>query len=109
MKGSTNLMMQTRQKNIRLTPKQWKRVENGAMERDVSPNRLVVELAMEALECREWPRTKAEIYLLRSTMLAAQAISRDVERVGREEEIQEINRNISDVTPELPGEASTIT
>ena len=40
---------------------------------------------MEALERREWPRTEAEIHLLRSAMFAAQAIIRDMEAAGREE------------------------
>ncbi len=71
----------------------------------MSPNRLVVEFAMVGLERREWPRTEAEIYLLRSSMFAAQAIIRDMERAGREEEIEEISRNISEVAPELPGKS----
>ena len=64
---------------------------------------LVVELTMEALERREWPRTEAEIHLLRSAMFAAQAIIRDMERDGREAEIEQISRNISEIAPELPG------
>ena len=99
-------MVQTIQKNIRVTPEQWKRVEKEAEKRDISPNRLVVELAMEALVRREWPRTEAEIHLLRSAMFAAQAIIRDMERAGREEEIQEISRNISEIAPELPGKSA---
>ena len=67
-----------------------------------SPNRLVVELTMEGLERQEWPRTEAEIYLLRSTMFAAQAIIRNMERAGRDDEIEEISRVISEVAPELP-------
>ncbi len=35
-------------------------------------------------------------------MFTAQAIIRDMERVGREEEIEQISRNISEVAPELP-------
>ena len=97
-------MVQTVQKNIRVTPEQWNRVEKEAIEREVSPNRLVVELAMEALERREWPRTEAEIHLLRSAMFTAQAIIRDMEKAGREEEIEQISRNISEVAPELPSE-----
>ena len=96
-------MVQTLQKNIRVTPEQWKRVEKEAEKRDISPNKLVVELTMEALERREWPRTEAEIHLLRSAMFAAQAIIRDMERTGREDEIEQISRNISEVAPELPG------
>ena len=95
-------MVQTIQKNIRVTPEQWKRVEKEAERRDISPNRLVVDLAMEALERREWPRTEAEIHLLRSAMFAAQAIIRDMEAAGREVEIEQISKNISEVAPELP-------
>ena len=95
-------MVQTIQKNIRVTPEQWKHVEKEAMARGVSPNKLVVELAMEGLERREWPRSEAEIHLLRSAMFAAQAIIRDMERTGRDDEIETIRRNISEVAPELP-------
>ena len=98
-------MVQTLQKNIRVTPGQWKRIEKEAEERGISANRLVVELAMEALDHREWPRTKHEIQLLRSAMFAAQAMFRDMERAGRGDEIEEISRNISEVVPELPGES----
>ena len=98
-------MVQTIQKNIRVTPEQWKRIENEAEKREMSPNRLVVELVLEALERREWPRTEAEIHLLRSAMFTAQAIIRDMERAGREEEIDQISRNISEVAPELPGKS----
>ena len=71
-------MARTLQKNIRVTPEQWKRIENAAEERDVSANRLMVELAMEALDRREWPRTNLEIQLLRSSLFAAQAMARDM-------------------------------
>ena len=98
----TKRMVQTLQKNIRVTPEQWKRVEKEAEKRGVSPNRLVIELTMEALERREWPRTEAEIHLLRSAMFAAQAIIRDMEAAGREVEIEQISKNISEVAPELP-------
>ena len=94
-------MVQTIQKNVRLTPEQWMRIEKEAERREKSPNRLVVELAMEALERHQWPRTEAEIHLLRSAMFAAQAIFRDMERDGRGEEIEEISKNISEVAPEL--------
>ena len=97
-------MARTLQKNIRVTSGQWNRIENAARERDVSANRLVVELAIEALDRREWPRTELEIQLLRSSMFAAQAIARDMIAAGREEELEEIRRNISAVTPDLPGE-----
>ena len=103
--GAAKRMVQTIQKNIRVTPEQWKRIENEAEKREMSPNRLVVELVMEALERREWPRTKAEIHLLRSAMFVAQVTIRDMERDGREEEIEQISRNISEVAPELPGKS----
>ena len=102
LRGAAKRMVQTIQKNIRVTPEQWKRIEKEAVKLDKSPNRLVVELAMEALKRREWPRTEAEIHLLRSAMFTAQAIIRDMERDGREEEIEQISRNISEVAPELP-------
>ena len=101
-KGAAKRMAQTTQKNIRFTSEQWKRVEKEARERDISPNRLVVELTMEGLEHWEWPRTETEIHLLRSAMFTAQSIIRDMENDGREEEIEEISKSISEVAPMLP-------
>ena len=101
-------MVRTIQKNIRVTPEQWKRIENEAEKREMSPNRLVVELVMEALGRHEWPRTEAEIHLLRSAMFTAQAIIRDMEKAGREEEIEQISRNISEIAPELPGKSAKV-
>ena len=98
-------MVQTIQKNIRVTPEQWKRIENESEKREMSPNRLVVEFVMEALERREWPRTEAEIHLLRSAMFVAQAIIRDMERDGRDEEIEQISTSISQIAPELPSKS----
>ncbi len=97
-------MVQTVQKNIRVTPEQWERIEKAADERRVSANQLLVELAMEALDRRRWPRTEAEIHLLRSAMFTAQAMSRDMAAAGRGDEIAEIARNISKVAPEFPEE-----
>ena len=99
-------MAQTLQKNIRVTPGQWDRIEKEAVERGFSANRLVVELAMEAMDHGEWPRTEYEIQLLRSVMFVAQAMVRDMERAGRGEEIEEISRYISEVAQELPGESA---
>ena len=93
-------MTRTLQKNIRVTPGQWNRIENAAKERDVSANRLVVELAMEALDRREWPRTALEIQLLRSSMFTAQATARDMIAAGREEEVEEIRDFISSIVPD---------
>ena len=66
----------------------------------------MISATIEAIEGREWPRTEAEIHLLRSAMFTAQAIIRDMERAGREAEIEEISRNISEVAPELPGKSA---
>ena len=100
------LMTRTLQKNIRVTPGQWNRIENAAKERDVSANRLVVELAMEALDRREWPRTALEIQLLRSSMFTAQAIARDMIAAGRGEEVEAIRREISRLAPDPAGQIS---
>ena len=97
-------MAQTLQKNIRVTSEQWDRIENAARERKVSPNQLVIELAIEALERRKWPSTEAEIHLLRSAMFAAQAIALDMEKAGRQDEVEQISRFISEVAPELSDE-----
>ena len=97
-------MVQTVQKNIRVTPEQWQRIETAADERGTSANQLLLELAIEALDRREWPRTRAEIYLLRSAMFTAQAMARDMKAAGRGDEIAEIARNISRIAPELPPE-----
>ena len=97
-------MVQTVQKNIRVTPEQWESIEKAAGERGMSANQLLVELAMEALDRRQWPRTEAEIYLLRSAMFTAQAMARDMVAAGRGDEIAEIGRNISKVAPEIPKE-----
>lgn len=94
-------MAQTVQKNIRVTPRQWKRVEERAKERGVSANQLVVELAMEALERREWPRTEAEVRVARAALFAAQAIARDLTAAGREDEVQEIRDFISNIVPDV--------
>ncbi len=79
--GAAKRMVQTIQKNIRVTPEQWKRIESEAEKREISSNRLVVKLVVEALKHREWPRTEAEIHLLCSAMFTAQAIIRDMRRL----------------------------
>ena len=81
-------------RRIRILPEQWERVEIAAAGTLFTPNQLLVQLAMEALDRREWPRTEAEIALLRSAMFAAQAIALDMEEAGHEDEIAEISRFI---------------
>jgi len=89
-------------RRIRVLPEQWERFENAARGTRRTTNELVIDLALEALDRREWPRTEAEIHLLRSTMFTAQAIVRDMEKAGRQDEIEAISRTISKVAPELP-------
>ena len=98
-------MGKTINKHIRVDEEHWRRIEKAAHERGISPSRLMITAALEVLEGEEWPRTEAEIHLLRSAMFAAQAIIRDMERNGREKEIQQISRDISVVAPELPGKS----
>ena len=93
-------MARTLQKNVRVTPEQWDRIENAAEERDVSANRLVVELAIEALDRREWPRTEAEIQVARASLFAAQVLARDLILSGREQEVAEIRDIISTIVPD---------
>ena len=89
-----------------MTEAQWNRVETAARKRNESPNHLLVELAMQALDRREWPRTELEIQLLRSTLFTAQATARDMIAAGREHEVEEIRRDISKIAPELPPTAA---
>ncbi len=96
-------MGSTINKHIRVDEDHWRRIEKAAHERGISPSRLMISSTLDVIEGRHWPRTEAEIYLLRSAMFAAQAIVRDMEKASREEEIQQISRNISEVAPELPG------
>ena len=95
-------MAKTLSKTVRLTEEQWNRVENAARKRTESPNHLLVMLAMEALDRREWPRTDLEIHLLRSSLFTAQAMARDMIANGRKEEVEEIRREISRISPEMP-------
>ena len=97
-------MAQTLQKNIRDTDEQWTRIEEAARERQVSPNRLVVELAIEALDRRAWPGTEAEIKVARASLFAAQALARGLIADGREQEVQEIREFISTIVPDAGGE-----
>ena len=43
-----------------VTAKHWDRIEEDARERNTSPNQIVVQLAIEPLDRREWPRTEAQ-------------------------------------------------
>ena len=89
-------------RRIRVLPEQWERFESAARGTGRTANELVIDLALEALDRREWPRTEAEIHLLRSAMFTAQATVRDMEKAGRHDEIEAISRTISEIAPELP-------
>ena len=95
-------MAKTLSKTVRVTENQWNRVEKAARKRNESPNHVLVQLAMEALDRHEWPKTELEIQLLRSTLFTAQAMARDMISNGRREEIEEIRREISRIAPEPP-------
>ena len=95
-------------RRIRILPEQWERIEDAAAGALLTPNQLLVQLAMEALDRREWPRTEAEIHLLRSAMFTAQAIALDMVRAEREGEIDSIGRAISEVAPEWPEPANEL-
>ncbi|MDE0002805.1 MAG: hypothetical protein OXQ29_08930 [Rhodospirillaceae bacterium] len=95
-------MAKTMTKSVRVTDEQWKRIENAVGNSKQSPNHLLVELAMEALDRCEWPRTELEIRLLRSTLFTAQATARNMIAEGRKDEVDEIRREISRITPKLP-------
>ena len=97
-------MANTVNKHIRVDENDWNRIENAARERGISPTRLLISTTLDAIDGRQWPRTDAEIYLLRSAMFTAQAIARDMEAAGRGDEIAAIARNISRVAPDLPPE-----
>ena len=67
---------------------------------DVTPNQLVIELAIEALDHREWPRGEAKTRVARASLFAAQALARDLIAAGREEEVAEIRDFISTIVPD---------
>jgi len=94
-------MAKTIGRHIRIDEGDWRRIEALAEARNTSPNWLLVEFAVEALDRREWPRTKLEIQLLRSAMFAAQALARGMIADGRAEEVEQIRRSISEVLPDF--------
>ena len=106
IRKTDNPMARTLSKTVRVTEAQWQRVETAARERNESPNHLLVKLAMDALDRREWPRTELEIHMLRSTLFTAQVIARDMVTEGRGDELEEIRRDISRIAPELPEDSS---
>ena len=62
----------------------------------------MVELAIEALDRREWPGTEAEIRMYRASLFSAQVLARELIDTGQEEKLAEIRRHVSQIAPELP-------
>ena len=98
----------TLQKNIRVLPDQWDRIEAAANERDLTANQLLVELAMEALDRREWPQTEAQLQVARASLFAAQAIALDMIAAGRQNQVDKIREYVATIVPNLvPEPAAT--
>ena len=93
-------MAETLARTIRVTPEQWERIEKTAKERETSANRLVVELVMEALERREWPRTELDIQVAKAALFAAQVLRRNLIAGGRKDEVEEILQFVSSLVPD---------
>ena len=91
-------------KHIRILPEQWDRLEAAAAGTLLTANQLMVELAMEALNQRQWPGTTTEIRVARASLFAAQAIARDLIAAGRENEVEEIRDFISTIVPDVEKE-----
>ena len=90
----------TLSKHIRVSPEQWERIERASQGSALTANQLIVELAIEALDRREWPRSEAEIKVARASLFAAQALARGLIADGRENEVQEIREFISGIVPD---------
>ena len=87
-------------KHIRVSREQWERIERAAEGSPHSPNQVLVELAMEALDRREWPATDTEMRVARASLFAAQALARGLIADGHERDVQEIRDYISSIVPD---------
>ena len=87
-------------KHIRVSRAQWERLERAAEGSPRSPNQVLVDLAMEALDRREWPGTDSEMRVARASLFAAQVLARRLIADGRENEVQEIRDYISSIVPD---------
>jgi len=87
-------------KHVRVSPEQWARIELAAQGTALTANQVVIELAMEALDHRQWPSTRAEVHVARASLFTAQVLARDLIAQGRENEIQEIRKFISTIVPD---------
>ena len=88
-------------KHVRIAPEQWERLERAVQGTPHSPNRILVELAMEALDRREWSATEVEMRVARASPFTAQALALDLVAAGREEELQGIRDYISTIVPDI--------
>ena len=95
-------MAKTLNKHIRVDEDHWQRIEDAANARGISANRLIIEAALQDIEGREWPRTELELRVARSCLFTAQVLARDMIAAGREEELERIRRDVSELAPELP-------
>lgn len=95
-------MVKTLNKHIRIDEDHWQRIEETANARGISPSRLIVEAALQDIEGRVWPRTELELRVARSCLFTAQVLARDLIATGREEELERIRLDVSQLAPELP-------
>ena len=104
-------MTRTINKHVRVDEEHWRRIEDAASRRGLSPSRLLVETTLPAIDGPEWPRTHAEVQVARASLFAAKAIARDMVNAGRKEEVQETLQGASaivpDIRPEGPSRPST--
>lgn len=96
----TDTADKTQSRRIRVLPEQWARVEKAASGTQQTPNELLVQLAMEALDQRELFGRDAKVRVARASLFAAQVLARDLIAEGREQEIQEIREFISTIMPD---------
>jgi len=90
----------TLHKHIRVLPEQWERIEAASAGTLQTANQLVIELAIEALDHRQWPNTRARIHVARASLFTAQVLARDLIAQGRQNEVQEIRAFISTLVPD---------
>ncbi len=93
---------QSLEKRVHVTSGQWDRLQEAARGTSLTVNQLMVELAMEALDRREWPTTEAEIRMYRASLFTAQVLARELIDTGHEKKLAEIRRHVSQMAPELP-------
>ena len=104
----TKSIQTTIDKHIRVLPEQWERIEQAAQGTVLTANQLVIQLAMETLDRREWPGTETEIRVARASLFTAQAVARKLIAAGRENEVEEIRNFISTIVPDVQDERSQV-